>query len=328
MNSIKKRKNLLSKIKNINPIMTVLFAVLIVYAVSIVFVLAWGFLTSLKSVEDFSDMGNVLGLPNAKWSSKQILFRNYSLVLKSFTTVIQDNSYISSIFGKISFPRIVVTFWDLLFNTLMYAVVGSVIHAFTTMTVAYICAKYKYTYTKLIYYVCLIIMMIPIVGAYPSEIKLLSDLGLYNTYLGMWFQKLNFTGIYFFVFYGFFSNLSNTYTEAAEIDGASQINVYIRIIIPLAIKIIGTVILITFIQYYNNYQAPLLYFPSKPTISYGVFAMSLQTFNANPGQKTSEIQSAPVRIAGCMILALPILVIFLALKDVLMGNITIGGIKE
>ncbi len=316
------------KTKKFNVFLIVAFIIMAIYSISVIAMILWGLLTSLKSGIDFTDLGNVIGLPDAKYSSQQMRFRNYKVVFDGFVTIIQDNSYISAIFGKISYPRTLVDFGDLLVNTLLYSVVGSVVHTLTVLIVAYICAKYKYWYTKLIYYVCLVIMMIPIVGSYPAEINMMQNLGLYNNYVGMFVQKINFTGIYFFVFYAYYETMSNTYIEAAEIDGASQLRVFVNVMLPLASKIFVTVFLITFIEYYNNYQTALLYFPSKPTLAYGVYMMSTQTFNQVSKYDKTELQSAPVRIAGCMVLAMPILILFIALKDVVMGNVSLGGIKE
>ena len=49
---------------------------LIVYVLSVMGVLFWGLLTSLKSYIDFGLMGNVIGLPDLKYSSEALLFRN------------------------------------------------------------------------------------------------------------------------------------------------------------------------------------------------------------------------------------------------------------
>ena len=310
----------------LNPLLIAVFAVLAVYSISIILLLAWGFLTSLKSVTDFTDMGNVLGLPNTKFSAKQVRFYNYAVVLQSFSYRTGNYSYISGLFGMIEHTPIVVTFPLALLNTVIYAVGGSLVGTFTTMTVAYICAKYKYKFSNAIYVTVVVAMTIPIVGAQTSMIVLLRNLGMYNSYIGMWFQKISFTGMYFLVFYAFFQGVSDTYIEAAEIDGASQFAIYLRILIPLAIKIFGTVFLLDFIALWNDYQTPLLYFPSRPTLSYLVYQMSIKT--SGTAQGGNDTQGAPQRVAGCMILALPLLVLFIAFKDKILGTMSIGGIKE
>jgi len=63
-----------------------------------------------------------------------------------------------------------------------------------------------------------------------------------------------------------------------------------------------------------------LYMPTYPTLAYGVWFL---TFGSN-----QSLTKLPYRVAGAMTLALPILILFIFLKDKLMGNITMGGLKQ
>ena len=308
-----------------NILLILVFVVLLLYSLSFILLIAWGFLTSLKSVIDFTDLGNVLGLPDSNLSKNELKFSNYLLVLNSFKFNVADKSYYSSIFGLVSKPKVETNFLLLIWNSAAYAVGGSLIHTMTTATVAFICAKYRFKYTEVIYTTALIVMMIPIVGAYPSELKLLQDLGLYNSYLGMWIQKMTFTGLYFFVFYAFFRGIPDSFIEAAEVDGASQFTIYLTIIMPLAIKILSTVMLLSFIDYWNNYQVALLYHPSYPTLAYGVFSMSTQTLNPNVQKGAWD---TPQKVAACMMLALPLITLFVIFRNKILGDVSMGGLKE
>lgn len=308
-----------------NILLVLVFVVLLLYSLSFILLIAWGFLTSLKSVIDFTDLGNVLGLPDPNLSKNELKFSNYSLVLNSFKFNVADKSYYSTIFGLVSKPKVETNFLLLIWNSAAYAVGGSLIHTLTTATVAFICAKYRFKYTEVIYTTALIVMMIPIVGAYPSELKLLQDLGLYNSYLGMWLQKMTFTGLYFFVFYAFFRGIPDSFIEAAEVDGASQFTIYLTIIMPLAIKILSTVMLLSFIDYWNNYQVALLYHPSYPTLAYGVFSMSTQTLNPNVQKGAWD---TPQKVAACMMLALPLITLFIIFRNKILGDVSMGGLKE
>ena len=318
-------KNKQKKFSIFNLLLIVVFAILLLYSLTFILLISWGFLTSLKSVIDFTDLGNVLGLPDINFSKNEIRFSNYLLVFDSFRFDVADKSYYSSIFGLVPKPKVETNFLYLIWNSAAYAVIGSLIHTMTTATVAFICAKYRFKYTEVIYTTALIVMMIPIVGAYPSELKLLQDLGLYNSYFGMWMQKMTFTGLYFFVFYAFFKGIPDSFIEAAEVDGAPQFTIYLTIIIPLAIKIISTVMLLTFIDYWNNYQVALLYHPSYPTLAYGVFSMSTQSLNVNVQKGAWD---TPQKVAACMILALPLITLFIIFRNKILGDVSMGGLKE
>ena len=298
-------------------------SILTLYAISIISVLIWAVLTSFKSSVDFGILGNVLGLPDSTYSKDELRFQNYLRIFNQFTIMTGNSTYISSIFGRIVIPSKSVGFFGMLFNTIIYAVVCSFVHSFATMVAGYLCAKFKYKFSEFVYKLLLIVMIIPIIGTGPATLVLLRDLGLYSTYFAMIILNLNCTGLYFFVYYAFMKGLSDTYVEAAELDGASQLKIFFTIIVPLSSKILLTVVLLSFIGLWNDYQTPLLYYPDKPTLAYGVYRMSNNTTSAT--YKTSQL---PQRVAGCMILALPITLLFALCKDVILGNMSMGGLKE
>ena len=209
---------------------------------------------------------------------------------------------------------------------MVYAVVGAVIYVFTTMTVSYVCAKYKFGFCELIYKTVIIVMIIPIVGNYPSSIALMKNLGLFNSYLGMFVQKISFAGMYFLVFYAFYQGVPDSFIEAAEIDGASQLSIYIKIILPLSTKIMGTVWLLMFIDYWNNYTVALIYFPSIPMLSTAIYQVANQSFNPNPELKGAW--GTPQKISACMVMAIPLIVIFIIFRNKILGDISLGGLKE
>ena len=316
--------------KNSQFVDIIVFILLSLLSLVLILLLLWGLLTSFKSYDDFAYMGNVIGLPNLDvYGAKTALaFGNYRRIL--FSTVFQfsstDASYYSSIFGYVSnAPEKTFTFVDFLLNSFIYSIVCSFVHAFVAFSCAYLCAKYKFPFSEFVYVLMLVVMAIPIVGSSPAMIELLRDLGIYDTFFAMIALNFNFTGVYFFVFYAHLSGVSDTYMEAAEIDGASQLGTFISIIFPICAKVFFTVFLLQFIQTWNDYQTPLLYYPNHPTLSYAVFKMTRNTGGADKGQ---EFQGIPQRVAGCMVLALPVFILFLSFNKLLMGNLTMGGIKE
>lgn len=314
------KKDVMKKLKRINPLALILFLLLTVYAISLIFVLVWGFISSLKSHLDFGDMGNVMGLPNPEFSASEMQFGNYIDRFNHFRVQIGDNSYYSALFGRVNLRGGFANFSDMLFNTLVYAILCPIIHSFTTLTGAYLCAKFKYKFCDFLYAFLLAIMALPIVGSAPATMQVLRDLGLFGSYAGMVALKLNFTGLYFFVFYAFMQGLSDTYIEAAEIDGASQFHIFIHIIVPLSSKMLFTVFLLEFIACWNDYQTPYLYFPNMPTLAYGV----VRETQGGKGAYTY----IPMKTTLSMILALPILFLFISCKNVILGNMTMGGLKE
>ena len=275
-----------------------LFIVLVLYAISLLTLIFWAVMASLKSRINFSE--DPLGLPT-KW-----MFSNYAEVFKNFRVEIAFGVYVE-------FP-------ELILNTLLYAVGGAFFNTAIICVMSYAVAKFPYKFSKIIYGIVIITMILPIVGSLPSEIRVARAMGLYDTIFGMWIMKTSFLGLYFLVFYATFKVLPNDFSEAAYVDGATNLRVFLSVILPLVRNTFFTIMLIKFIELWNDYQIPMLYMPSYPTLSYGSYLFERGT--------VTEMTSAPMKLAGSMLVLLPIMVLFLAFHKRLIGNITMGGIKE
>ncbi len=324
-----------SKRPKMNIVMAIVLLVLLVYAISIVGMLAWGFLTSLRSGEAYNNVklgwpsiylirADGIKVPLEKYSyAREALFgKNFLRAMILFEDVQTFPVSFDSIFGTVERPAQEVTFLFATFNTLFYAGVGSLVYSFVCMTVAYLCSKYKYKFSKFLYGLNLVVMTIPIVGSQPSMMAFMQDTALYDSYLGMFLQKVAFTGMYFFVFKAFFDGIADSYIEAAEIDGANQLSCYLRIMAPLAVKMFATVFMLQFIALWNDYQTPLLYFPTHTTLSYAVY----QVTKISQGDR--DWTGVPNQIAACMLFAIPVLVLFIIFSKRIMGDVSMGGLKE
>jgi len=300
-----------------NIVKAIIFTVLAIYALSMIVLLVWGFMTSLKNYRDFSLFRNVVGLPSLEHSKDEILFGNYIYVLKNFNIKKTEYFFFGS---RLISHETESGILKMLLNTFIYAGVGSLLSTICSCTVGFLCAKYKFKFSKMVYTFALFMMIIPVVGSYPSMISMLRGFGIYDTYFTHIIQKFTFGGMYYFVFLAFFEGMSDAYFEAAEIDGASQFRIYLSIVLPLAIKIITSVTLINFVSYWNDYTTSLLYTPTIPTLATGVYYLCYEG--------RGLFVKVPVQCAACMILAIPILILFIFLNKRLMGNISMGGVKE
>ena len=137
--------------------------------------------------------------------------------------------------------------------------------------------------------------------------------------IGMLVMRASFLGIYFLVFYDMFCAVPAALSEAAEIDGANDAQIMLKIFFPIASNTFLTVLLINFIGYWNNYQVPMVYVPNHPTLAEYVFQIS--TFSKYPFSK------APVQLATSLILLLPVVALFCFTHKRLLGNLSIGGVK-
>ncbi len=316
--AVKKQKKKI----NINLFAIIVFALLILYTLSFILPLLWGLMTTFKCEQDFNVMKNVIGLPNISLWEKDFdhkgnIFGNYIIAFKNMNYEARAK-YLAGVFIKryITSQK-QITFWSSMINTFVLTIGCSLFFLAATVLTGYVCAKYRYWFSDVVYGVVIFTMVLPITGTTPALIKLLKDLSLYNTLIGMCLGAATFYSMYFLIFYGFFMDLPNTYNEAAEIDGASQFSVMIKICIPLASKMMTTVMLLRFVHNWNDYATALYFLPTKATLAYTIFHVT---------QKIA--QSVPRKLAILYVLALPILLLFVFTKKRLMGNISIGGIKE
>ena len=156
----------------------------------------------------------------------------------------------------------------------------------------------------------------------PSELRIMRALGMYDSLLGMMIMKANFVGgTTFLIFNVAFKGFPKDFEEAAWIDGASNFTVMMTIMMPMIKATFSTMWLLSFISFWNDYQTPLLYFPSKPTLSYGLYRFTTDTSGVAG-------TSTPLALATCFLLMTPILIVFLFTSEKLIGNVSVGGLKE
>ena len=302
---------------------TVLMVILFIYTISIVFIVGWGFMNSFKEELHFETF-NALSFPKLPIRPENVNdykgswgFGNYLTVIEHFNYQ-KSLSYVSIFSGNVT-AQTDAGIFEMLLNTLYMAIVCSAAQVVVCYTTAYLASKYKFKFSGILYGIAIAMMSIPIVGSTPSLLDTLMDLGLYSNRLGMLAMRATYGGMYFLVFYAFFEGLPDSYTEAAEIDGASQMGIYLRIILPMGVKMLGTVVLLLFVANWNDYSMSFIYMPTIPTLAFGVYQLA---HGGNP-----MFDGLVYKIAGCMILVVPTTILFLCAKNKIMGNISAGGLK-
>ena len=160
---------------------------------------------------------------------------------------------------------------------MLYALGSAFFAALVPCVTAYFAAKFNYKFSNFLVAMVIAVMIIPIVGNIPATINMLESLNIYGTIFSAWIMKGNFVNMWFLVFYAAFKSVPNDYMEAAYIDGASELMVMTRVVLPLVRTTFTTVILIFFVDLWNDYQTPLLFFPSFPTLSMIVHEFSTTT---------------------------------------------------
>ena len=298
---VKKIKSSEGLKKTLTPFGIVSFCILLLYAVSLLLPLAWAIVTSCRDNFDF--------IMNGGWAWPDPWVNNYGTVLEYFRVPIVDNM-----------AKRYVEIPEMLGNTLLYALGSAVCAMAASLLMAYAAATFDFKAAGVIYTVVIIQMILPIVGSLASELRIAQAIGLYDTIPGMWLMKTYVQGLYFLVFYSSFKLIPKDYAEAAQLDGAGNFTIMVRIRFPFVSGSIFTVILLNFINLWNDYQTPLLYMPSHPTLAFGLYYYVRGSFEL----ATSD---TPHQLAGCVAMAVPLFLIFIIFQKYLLKNITVGGLK-
>lgn len=293
-----KKNNRISR--RMDAFQIILYVIVAVYCLSMVYVLLFGLINSLKDATDFEWL-NPFGFPHKEFGWK---FDNYSKVLKEFKV------------SSMSMGGEEVGFMGMFVNSLLYAVFMSLFSMATQIMVAYAIAKYDFRLKPLLYGVAVIVMLLPIIGSLASEVQMADTFNFRNNLLGICLMKCKYAGLYFLVFYATFRSVFWTYAEAAQIDGAGHLKIFIEIMLPLIKSTVFAVFILLFIEFWNDYYTPMIFLPQSPTMSYGLFVF-----------QTDNRASQPIQLAACLLTCLPILVLFVVFKNKIMGNVTMGGLK-
>lgn len=303
--------------KQLSVVEIVTGIILVLYTIAMTFFIYWAIVTALKTNDDFVIGKNFLGLPQtldgkilAPWDWS---WDNFSTIVQFFDikNVFRNGRMIRSI-----------PFGTQVFYTIMYAGGCAFLGTLIPCIVSYATSKFNYKFNVILDGICIITMIIPIVGSQVSMISLMHDLKIYDTFIGLYLQKCHYANMYYLMFGAIFKSVSKEYYEAAAIDGASELNIMLKIAMPLVATSFGLVFLMLFIQYWNDYNTLMIFAPSHPTIAYGLFRVM-----TDPPGGTARGYTT-VRMAGCVIIVIPVITVFIIFRNKIMGNLTIGGVKE
>ena len=205
----------------------------------------------------------------------------------------------------------------MLYNSVYYTLVTAFLSAFAPAVTGYVLSKYNFRGKELIYTIAIFSMTIPVVGTTASAIQIAMKVGHYNTPLFPIIANLSgFTGN-FLIYYGFFKSVSWAYAEAAQMDGANPFVIFFKIMLPQAVPMMLTFMLMSGINAWNNYETVMLFMPDHPTISSGLYQFKETYINF----KTT------IYYAGLVISMIPPLVLFACFSNRIMTSISVGGLK-
>ena len=204
-----------------------------------------------------------------------------------------------------------------MWNSLILATVSSIVRVIVSAMAAFAFAFLEFPCKNLIFMTMLATIMIPADVVLVANYRTVSSMGWVNTYFGM-MVVFFVSAMNIFQLRQSFKTFAASLKEAAHIDGCSNFNFFIRILLPTNFSTILTVFITAFIGTWNTYLWPLLVTNKTEmrTVQVGITML-----NFSEGTVYGPI------MAASMIVLLPSLVLFLTFQKKIVTGMMAGGVK-
>jgi multiple sugar transport system permease protein len=199
----------------------------------------------------------------------------------------------------------------------LFSAVGAVL---SCSVVAYGFSRMQWWGRNVLFFVCLCTLMIPFQVIMIPLYLIFRNLHWLNSYKPLIVPAFFGNGYFIFLLRQFFMSIPGELSDAARIDGASELTIFFRIIMPLARAGLAVVALFQFMGAWNDYLGPLIYLNQ---VSLFPIALGLQRF-------LSQFQERlvwPYLMAASTVTVLPIVVLFFFTQRTFVEGIAIGGVK-
>lgn len=203
-------------------------------------------------------------------------------------------------------------------NSMIVAIVTTLGHVFFDTLAAYAFAKLTFPGRDRIFFIMLLALMVPFQVNLIPLYRIMALLHWTDTYLALIVPNL--TSIFgIFMMRQFLKSIPNDLLDAARIDGCNEFGVFQKVVLPLALPGIATLIIFTFMGTWNDFLWPRIVTNSEAFFTLPVGLAQLQMKNTS-----NEAQI----MAGTVLTALPMILVFLFMQRQFIAGMTAGALKE
>ncbi|MBD2848372.1 carbohydrate ABC transporter permease [Paenibacillus sp. IB182496] len=265
----------------------VFWTLLLIYGILTLYPLYWLFLSSFKSNAEF--FNSPFGLPQ-EW-----LWQNF--------TNAWESSNIGRAFG----------------NSLIATMGALVITLFISLLASFILARFRFRWKGVVMTFFVIGMLIPIHSTLVPLFIMMKQIAMLNTYWALIFPYTAFalpTAI--FVLTAYLATIPKDLEEAAFMDGSGLWGIFFRIMIPMSLPALSTVIILSFLHSWNDFSFALVFITSST-----LKTLPLAISNFADGYQTDY----GLTLAAMTIAVIPTIVMYLAFQEQVMKGMTAGAVK-
>jgi ABC-type glycerol-3-phosphate transport system permease component len=184
---------------------------------------------------------------------------------------------------------------------------------------AHALARYRFRGNRIIYGILFSSIIFPPQITLISLYQILVDYGLYNSLIGLTLVYISLQlPLTVYLLEGFFARIPQDLFDAAKIDGYSDLEIFVRIVLPIGMPAIATTLILNFIQLWNEFlfAVVLITDPEKRTLPIGIRAFMGDHF-----------QDIGLIATGVMVSVIPVILAYVFFSEKLIRGMTAGAIK-
>jgi len=205
-------------------------------------------------------------------------------------------------------------------NTLYVTAVVIVGDLISNVLAAYGFSRYRFPARDLLFAVLLSTLMMPgIVRLIPTYL-LFNQLHWINTFAPLMVPSFFGSPFYLFLLRQFFLGIPDDLTDAARIDGCSELGILWRVVLPLAKPALATVAIFSFQASWNDFMGPMIFLTDERLRT---VALGLHSFQGLPYMSTLYNQL----MAASTVMVLPVLLVFALFQRHFVQGVTLTGIR-
>lgn len=163
--------------------------------------------------------------------------------------------------------------------------------------------------------------MIPTILSIVPLFKMISDIGLVNTYIPLWFS-FGANAYYFILFKNFFDKIPTELVEAMRVDGAGDLTIFFRLALPLSSAIVGVVAIFSVTAAWSDFLLPNLVLKDD-----SMFTLMVKIFSINATMGTVQGITPDMLLMALLISVIPQIAILLIFQRKITGGSLDGGVK-
>lgn len=217
--------------------------------------------------------------------------------------------YFARLFTELDFGRYLV-------NTIVVVLIGGVGLIFMAMA-SYAFAKFHFKGKNALFFMVLATLMIPVQVTMIPTYLILNSLNLTNTLLGIAMPTL-VSGFGIFLFRQFMATIPTEMLEAARLDGAGELRIALRIVLPMSKPILAVQAVLAFLTGWNSFLWPLIIATDQRlyTLSVGLQLLN-QQLAVNPS----------LQMAAASVMVVPVLLVFVVFQRYVVQGFALSGLK-